>query len=159
MPRMPPTTDDLAAACDELRRGWRDADADALDALIDGDATIVWFGRESCKGALVDAAQTGRLRIADWKTVRERVRVLGELGRSDELAQITWSEFESAGGAPSRPAGAGSMSDSPHAAQTRSQFAGSRLIRVTATWQLTDEWRLVAAHATAADPRTLATWA
>ncbi len=121
MPRLPPSTDDLEAAELELQRAMVHADADTLEAIIDDEATISWpDGEPAPKHEQVAAYRSGRLRVRRIDVERLRLRVLQELGLT-----FVWARVE------------GERDGRPF----------DQRLRITRTWQLTDQWRLVASHA------------
>lgn len=125
MPRVPHSTDDLEAAELELQRAMLHGDADALDALIDDDATLSWTdGTAPGKAAHVAAYRAGRLRVLGFELQRLHARVLQELGITVISGRAEWQ---------------------------RDGRRFSERVRITRTWQLTDEWRVVASHAGLAD--------
>ena len=119
MPRMPPTTDDLEAADDEVWAALRHGDADALEAITDREATIALpaLGVDDLDG-LLRALRTGALDVEAVDLERRRIRIAGELATTDAVATVTGT----VGGAPVR--------------------ARLRWIR---TWRLGAAWVLVAA--------------
>lgn len=121
MPRMPHSTDDLAAAEDELQRALLAADVVALDALLDDEVELVdEVGVGSTKDAEMEGLRSGRVRWREIAVERQRVRVLGELGTTDVVASV-----------------AGTRGGAPFQARLRFQR----------TWRLADAWTVVAAHA------------
>lgn len=125
MPRVPHSTDDLEAAELELQHALLHGDAGALEALIDDEATISWTdGTTPGKAAHVEAFRAGRLRMVRFDVHRLRARVLQELGLTVLSAEAEWQR------------------DGHHFTDR---------VRITRTWQLTDEWRVVASHAGLAD--------
>lgn len=117
---MPHSTDDLAAAEDELRRAQLAADVVAMEALLDDEIELFdEDGISSTKDEEIEGFRTGRVRFHAFAVERERVRVLGELGTTDMVAEVTGTR----GGAPFR----------------------ARL-RVQRTWRLTHDWSVVATH-------------
>lgn len=117
---MPPTTDDLAEADDEVWAALRHADADALEAIADPESTIELppFGVASLD-ELLHAMRTGALRLEAVELERRRLRIVGEeLATTDAVATVTGTT----GGAPFR---------------TR--------LRWIRTWRLAAAWVLIAA--------------
>lgn len=120
MPRMPHSTDDLAAAEDELRRAQLAADVVAMEALLDDEAELFdEAGVASSKPEEIEAFRSGRLRLREYAVERQRVRVLGELGTTDVVAEV-----------------AGTREGAPFQARLRFQR----------TWRLTSDWSVVATH-------------
>lgn len=108
------------AAEDELRRAQLAADVIAMEALLDDEVELVdETGVTSTKGEEIEAFRSGRVRLREFAVERQRVRVLGELGTTDVVAQVAGTR----GGAPFR----------------------ARL-RFQRTWRLSDDWSVVAAH-------------
>lgn len=117
---MPHSTDDLAAAEDELRRAQLAADVVAMEALLDDEVELLdEDGVSSTKDEEIDHFRTGRVRVHEFIVERQRVRVLGELGTTDVVADVAGTR----GGAPFR----------------------ARL-RFQRTWRLSSDWSVVAAH-------------
>ncbi len=116
---MPPTTDDLEAADDEVWAALLHADADAIEAVLDPEATVelAVFGALSAD-ELVGGLRSGRLRVREVELERRRLRIIGELGTSVTTATVAGTQ----GGAPFR---------------TR--------LRWVRTWRLGAAWVLVAA--------------
>lgn len=119
MPRMPPTTDDLAEADDELWSALLHGDADAIEAIADPDVSIDLdpFAAHAMD-ELAAALRTGRLRVEAVDLERRRLRITGELATTDAVATVTGTH----GGAPFK--------------------ARLRWIR---TWRLEAAWVLIAA--------------
>lgn len=119
---MPPTTDDLEAADDELWSALLHADADAIEAITDPEATVAFELAELHHlEDLLHALRTGRLRVTEAEFERRRVRIAGELGITTVIATVAATH----GGAPLR--------------------ARLRFVR---TWRLDASWVLVAASST-----------
>jgi Domain of unknown function (DUF4440) len=116
---MPPTTDDLADADDEVWAALRHADADALEAIVDADATIdhAALGIASLAELLAEL-RTGRLRIEETDLERRRLRIIGELATTTVFVTVAGTSA----GAPFR---------------TR--------LRWINTWRLEAAWELIAA--------------
>lgn len=118
MPRMPPTTDDLEAADDELWAALLHHDADAIEAVLDPEAVIDFGALAPDVDALIGALRTGRLRFSELELERRRLRITGELATTVVNATVGGTQ----GGAPFR---------------TR--------LRWVRTWRLEAAWVLVAA--------------
>lgn len=124
---MPPTTDDLEAADDEVWSALRHADADALEALSDPEATIAIepLGLGDLL-ALTRALRTGALRLSVVELERRRLRITGELATSVTIANVAGTH---------------------HADEVRAR------LRWVRTWRLADDWVLVAQSVGVPDPR------
>ncbi len=116
---MPPSTDDLEAADDELWAALRHGDADAIAAICDPDATLdhAVLGDRSLE-ELLRALRTGALTVAEADLERRRPRITGELATTISTVIVAGTD----GGAPYR--------------------ARLRWVR---TWRLEAAWILVAA--------------
>ncbi|MDO9353884.1 MAG: nuclear transport factor 2 family protein [Solirubrobacteraceae bacterium] len=126
VPRVPHSTDDLQEAEDALMRAFLEADAAALEALLDDEISVTGVdGEVSGKWDVVDAYRSGRRRVTTIEVERSRVRVMSELG----LAVLTVRVEGAEAGAP---------------------FTSRE--RHTRTWRLAEGWTLVAFHASAARP-------
>lgn len=119
MPRMPPTTDDLEAADDEVWAALLHGDADAIEAMLDPEATVELSSLGAPDAdALIGALRAGRLRLTALEIERRRLRITGELATTITVATVSGTQ----GGAPFR---------------TR--------LRWVRTWRLEAAWVLVAA--------------
>jgi hypothetical protein len=116
---MPPTTDDLAEADDEVWASLLHGDADAIEAIADPEATIHLpaLGASSME-ELLAGLRTGRLRVREVEIQRRRLRITGELATTDTAAIVAGTH----GGAPFR---------------TR--------LRWIRTWRIEAAWVLIAA--------------
>ncbi len=116
---MPPSTDDLEAADDEVWAALRHRDADAIEAIADPDLTLdhpaLGIG---ALDALLAALRTGALTLSDLDFERRRMRIVGELATTVSVVTVAGTH----GGAPFR----------------------ARL-RWVSTWRLEAAWVLVAA--------------
>lgn len=120
MPRMPHSTDDLQAIVDELRAALVHGDANALDALLDGEFQLTSRAPAGLDGRdeLIAAVRSDKLRTQPAEIERERLRVLGELATTDTIASCS-----------------GTYEGAPW---------GARL-RIRATWRLDGDWSLISA--------------
>lgn len=118
---MPHSTDDLAEAEVAFQRALLHADADALDVLLDDEATLTGTGGVGePRDEVVEAFRTGRRRVLRFEVERTRARVLEELGLTFVIATVAGAE---------------------------AGVAFEARERHTRTWRLGDEWVLVASHA------------
>lgn len=115
---MPHSTEDLAAIAHELRSALLHGDAATLDALLDEEFSLAGVAGSGDREVVLAAVRPGALALDAIEIERERIRVFGELGVTDTLAQIRGT-YE---GAPLR----------------------ARL-RLRATFRLTHDWSLIAA--------------
>jgi hypothetical protein len=123
---VPHSTDDLQTAEDALVRAYLEADAIALEALLDDELTITAAdGTQRDKWEEIDGLRSGLRRLSAVEVERSRVRVLEELGIAVTTVRIEGAE-----------AGVPFTSRERH----------------TRTWRLAVEWTLVASHASAAKP-------
>lgn len=116
---MPPSTDDLEAADDELWSALRHGDADAIAGITDAEATLdhAVLG-ERTRGELLAALRTGTIAITAVELERRRLRITGELATSISTVTLAGTD----GGVPFR--------------------ARLRWVR---TWRLEAAWILIAA--------------
>lgn len=116
---MPPSTDDLEAADDELWAALRHADADAIEAIVDPDLALDHPGLGLTDlDDLLHALRRGTLTVSAVALERRRLRITGELATT--ISTVTLSGTQE--GAPIR--------------------ARLRWVR---TWRLAAAWVLVAA--------------
>lgn len=116
---MPPSTDDLEAADDELWAALRHGDADAIEAIADPELTLDHevFGDLDLDG-LLHRLRHGTLDLQEVALERRRLRITGELATTVSIVTVSGTHE----GAPFR--------------------ARLRWVR---TWRLAAAWILVAA--------------
>ncbi|MEH3053817.1 MAG: nuclear transport factor 2 family protein [Patulibacter minatonensis] len=120
VPRVPPTTDDLEAADDELWHALLHADADAVEAVSDPEIEVDLrpLGPGSYDD-LIGGLRTGRLRFHELERSRRRLRIVGELATATSVVD-----------------GRATHEGVPRTAR----------LRWVTTWRLGAEWVVVAAQ-------------